>query len=426
MSALYEMDLDDRRCRSRAIISTLAEFPAKGPWPVVNTSSTPSRFRRLTDGLERAVLNSEHATPEPVRVKELWIPVGIYLLSRLYVISMFLALSKILHRTLTFVLTPWDSQWYLSIAENGYVHSIPPGVGNAAQSNLGFFPLMPLAVRLVHTLAPLSWKTSGLTAAFLTGLTASLAVWFMLRDSGTLSESRRGISLVFFTPGALVLSFVYSEGLIVTFACLTIWALRREKWLFAGLAAAVCSLADPVGCAAVFTCVVIALLAIYREKTWRPLVAIVVAPLGVLSFFTYLSFHAGSFFTWFHAQRRGWQGGHYFNGAPNAIYSFIAHGFSNLNPPVKTMSLLLAVIMLVLFARIRPHLSVVVYVVTVIFMGLLSPIIGITPRLLLRDSPLLATVGSRLNRRWFGVILAGSCAILGFLIIVSTPWTWTP
>lgn len=393
---------------------------------MAHATTTPSGLQRLTNGLGRAVLTSDRSAPESFQTKELWIPVGIFALSRLYVISMVLAVSKILHHSLSSMLSPWDAKWYLSIAHYGYVTKIPPGLGDVAQSNLGFFPLMPLMVRLVHFLTPLSWVTSGIFASVLTGLTASFGVWMLLRDTSTLSESRRGISLVLFTPGALVLSFVYSEGLIVTFACLALWSLRREKWVLAGLASATCSLADPVGSAAVITCVIVALLAARTQKSVRPLAAVVLAPLGVLSFFTYLYFHAGSFFTWFHAQRRGWQGGPYFSGLPKALYGFAAHGFSNLNPPVKTFSFLVAFGMFILFVKIRPSVPILVYGVTVIFMGLLSPIVGITPRLLLRDAPLVATVGSRLNNRWFGVLLTASCAILGFLIIFSATPAWTP
>ena len=53
------------------------------------------------------------------------------------------ATSSTAHHSLSTSLTSWDSTWYLSIAKNGYVTHIPPGSGNPAQSNLGFFPLMP-------------------------------------------------------------------------------------------------------------------------------------------------------------------------------------------------------------------------------------------------------------------------------------------
>lgn len=373
-----------------------------------------------------AVLNREHLEPEPFRLGELWSPLGIFLLSRLYVLCMYLGVSRLMHTTLTRLLNSWDSSWYLSVAQHGYVTRIPPGSRDVAQCNLGFFPLWPLLIRLVHSVSGLSWSSSAVAATFISGSTAAVAIWLLLRGTGTRSESRRGLSLVMFTPGAIALTLLYSEGLIVTFGFLALLLLRRHQWEGAALAAALCSLCDPAGGAAVAAVVVVALWSAYRDRSWRPLSAIIIAPLGVTTFFTYLYFHTGSFFEWFNAQRTGWQGGAYFLGAPNAVIAFVAHGFSNLNPPVKTLSLTFLMAILILFFRIRPPLSVIAYSVTVLFLGLLSPIIGITPRLLLRDSPMLALVGSRLNRRWFGVILAGSCAVLGYLIIVSATIVWTP
>ncbi len=393
---------------------------------MANSPLRLSLWNKVGNRMEREVLNPQWEQAEPFRLRELWSPVAIFLLSRLYVLCMFLGVSRLTKNTLTKLLKSWDSSWYLSVAQHGYVTTIPPGSGDPAQCNLGFFPLWPLLIRLVHAITGLSWPTSAVAATFVSGTTAAIAVWLFLRSTGTLSASRRGLSLVMFTPGAIALTLLYSEGLIVTFGFLALLLVRRRQWEAAAIAAALCSLCDPVGGAAVAAVIFVALWTAYREKTWRPLSAVAIAPLGILSFFTYLYVHAGSFFAWFNAQRTGWQGGTYFLGAPKAITAFFHHGFVNLNPPVKTLSLLFAIAILILFFRVKPPLSVVAYSITVLFLGLLSPIIGITPRLLLRDSPMLALVGSRLNRRWFGVVLAGSCAILGYLVIVSATIVWTP
>ena len=393
---------------------------------VANSPLRLSSWNNIGNTIERAVLNPLWQEPEPFRLAELWSPLAIFLLSRLYVLCMFLGVSRLTKSTLTRLLKSWDSSWYLSVAQHGYVTTIPPGSGDIAQCNLGFFPLWPLLIRLVHAVTGLSWPTSAIAATFVSGSMAAIAVWLLLRSTGTLSASRRGLSLVMFTPGAIALTLLYSEGLIVTFGFIALLLVRRRQWEGAAIAAALCSLCDPVGGAAVAAVIIVALWTAYREKSWRSLSAVAIAPLGIISFFTYLHFHAGSFFAWFNAQRTGWQGGTYFLGAPKAIVAFIQHGFFNLNPPVKTLSLLFAIAILILFFRVKPPLSVVAYSITVLFLGLLSPIIGITPRLLLRDSPMLALVGSRLNRRWFGIVLAGSCAILGYLVIVSATIVWTP
>lgn len=393
---------------------------------MANSPLRLSLWKKVGTRMEHAVLNPQWDQPEPFRLQELWSPVAIFLLSRLYVVCMFLGVSRLTKNTLTNLLESWDSSWYISVAQHGYATSIPHGSGDVAQCNLGFFPLWPLLIRFVHAVTGLSWPTSAVAATFVSGTAAAIAVWLLLRSTSTLSASRRGLSLVMFTPGAIALTLLYSEGLIVTFGFLALFLLRRRQWEGAALAAALCSLCDPVGGAAVAAVIIVALWTVYREHSWRPLSVLAIAPLGVLTFFSYLYFHAGSFFAWFNAQRTGWQGGTYFLGAPKAVMAFISHGFSNLNPPVKSLSLIFAVAILILFVRIKPPLSVIAYSVAVLFLGLLSPIIGITPRLLLRDSPMLALVGSRLNRRWFGVVLAGSCAVLGYLVIVSATIVWTP
>ena len=62
----------------------------------------------------------------------------------------------------------------------------------------------------------------------------------------------------------------------------------------------------------------------------------------------------------------------------------------------------------------------------VFFLGALSPVIAITPRLLLRNTPLVATLGAQLTKKTYYVFLAISIGCLGFLTIVSSSPRWTP
>ena len=63
---------------------------------------------------------------------------------------------------------------------------------------------------------------------------------------------------------------------------------------------------------------------------------------------------------------------------------------------------------------------------TVLVFGALSPVIGVTPRLLLRDFPLLGVVGAKLPPVWFEVTLAFSVMLLAALTIAAGGWRWTP
>ncbi|HEY8081211.1 MAG TPA: hypothetical protein VIE15_03895, partial [Acidimicrobiales bacterium] len=367
------------------------------------------------------------ATPRP----GLWSPhtlrpVGIFLASRT-VVALALALTtRVRHQPFLGLLTSWDSRWYLSIAKSGYASKIPPGTGNQAQSNLGFFPLLPLVIRGVHEVTRLDYVHAGVLATFLVGLFASVALWWLLADQFSFDAADRGTALVLFWPAAFVLSYVYTEGLVILLVASTLLALRRRRWVLAGVCAAIGSTADPVATAIVVPCIVACVLAVRTRGEWRSLAAPLLASLGILSFFTYLWAHAGSPFEWFHAQRRGWQGGVYGTGVPKAVTSFVLHGVTNLNPPVKVASALVAVAMVVVFARARPPATWRAYVYTVLGYGVLSPIIGITPRILLRDFPLVGVVATRIPRRWFPVVLVVSGALMvALLLAASTPW-FTP
>jgi hypothetical protein len=353
-------------------------------------------------------------------------PVAIYLATRAGVFVIVGAVAAVLNVSVAHVLTGWDSRWYLMVARDGYANAIPPGTGNEAQSDLGFFPLTALLVRAVHVVPGLTWTSAGLVSEFVIGMAASIALWYLLRDVAGTDGADRGTALVLLSPGAFVLSYVYSEGLIVLFVAVCLLSLRRRMWIVAGLAAALATSTDPVAIAIIAPCVVACHDAVRERGEWRSLLAPLIAPLGVLAFFSYLWAHTGSFFEWFHAQRRGWQSGYYFTGVPKAIAGVFTTGLQNLNPVIKTASFIVAAALVVLFVRWRPPRTWVAYVFTVIGLGLMSPIVGVTPRILLRDAPLIGFVGARMPTRYYAFALAGSALACSALIVVSSTSRFTP
>lgn len=353
-------------------------------------------------------------------------PLGIFALSRAGVFLIISAMALSAHQSIMSKLINWDAKWYLLIAQHGYVHSIPPGHGNVAQSDLGFFPLLPLLIRGVHFVTGFGFNVAGILTSTLLGLFASIAVWWLLREFFGQTGADRGTALIFLSPGAFVLSMVYTEGAIILFVACSMIALRRHRWLLAGLCAAAATAADPVGTAAIIPCVVACVIAIRTRGEWRSILAPLVAPFGVGLFFLYLWFHTGSPFSWLHAQRVGWQKGNFGTGIFTALGHFFNHGFADPNYGVKAVSAITAVGLLILFFRAHPPAPWVGYVVTVLVFGALSPLIGVTPRLLLRDFPLLGVVGAKLPPVWFEVVLAFSVMLMAALTIAAGSVRWTP
>ena len=352
--------------------------------------------------------------------------VGIFLASRAVVALGLLIASNVEHRSAEGLLTSWDARWYLEIARSGYVHTIPPGTGNAAQSDLGFFPLLPLLIRVVHDVFGLGFARSGIVLCLCVGIGAAVAVWWLLFDRYGAAGADRGTALICFWPGAFVLSYVYTEGLVVLLVALTLLALGRGRWVAAGLCAAAATATDPVAVAVLVPCAIAAYGAIRARREWRALLAPALAPLGFISFFAYLWAHTGTPLEWFHAQRRGWQGGYYLSAVPKAAYSLLAHGVANMNPGVKTLSAVVALVLLVAFLRARPPATWVGYAVTVLSLGVVSPIIGVTPRLLLRDFPLLGVVGARLSPRRLVIVLVVCAVVMVCLVVAAASPRFTP
>ena len=64
--------------------------------------------------------------------------------------------------------------------------------------------------------------------------------------------------------------------------------------------------------------------------------------------------------------------------------------------------------------------------IAMLLFGLLSPIVGISPRLLLRGFPLFAIVAAGVSRRLFTAILVVGAFAMCLLAVASTTLAWTP
>ncbi len=351
---------------------------------------------------------------------------AIYAASRVFVLGLLSVVARVRHQALGHYLTRWDSHWYIQIARHGYAHAIPRGHGNAAQVNLGFFPLLPTLIRVAHWCTNLSYPAAGEFVTFVAGALAAVGVWWMVHDVFDTTIATRATALVFFSPAAGVLSFVYTEGLIIALASFTMLALHRQRWVLAGVIAALATACDPVASAIVVPCAVAAYTAWRSSRDARAWWAPVLAPAGIATFFVYLWLHTGSPLSWYLAQRAGWQAGPMGTGVFYALYRVALNGVNDLNSLAKTLALVAAVVMVVLWRRIRPPLTWSAYAGAVLLFGALSPIVGISPRLLLRGFPLFAVAAASVTRPRFLVLVTLSALAMGVLTVASTTLAWTP
>ncbi len=146
-------------------------------------------------------------------------------------------LSAWLERVLISPWVRWDAFWYIRIVEQGY---------RAGDGTTQFYPLYPL---LALPLARLGLSPA--QALTLVSVGAGLGAVLLLEQMACLilspARARAALLLFLLFPVAFVLFAPYSEALFLLAAVGSFWALRRERWWPAALAAGLAALARPQG-----------------------------------------------------------------------------------------------------------------------------------------------------------------------------------
>ena len=157
-------------------------------------------------------------------------------------------------------LANWDSGWYNAIARHGY--SYTPDV----QSNVAFFPLYPLTIRLLQPITRDAVLAGVIVShiAFLGGLLFVYRLALLHTDSDRVA--RRTVLYIACFPTAFFFSAVYSESL---FLCLSVGSLyfsRRGDWWRAGILGALASATRVVG----VLLLPVLMLELLRAAGWAP------------------------------------------------------------------------------------------------------------------------------------------------------------
>jgi hypothetical protein len=196
------------------------------------------------------------------------------------------------------MLAQWDARHYVDIAVSGYD---PP---NAPESNIAFFPLYPLLIRIVLVAVG---RVDTETGAFVGLVIANLALFAALlylsalvaRDF-SLSVARRTVLYVLVFPTTLFLSSAYAEAVFLATAVASLYHARAAEWGRSGTFGALAALTRPFGMLLVLPIA----LELYRQRArLRSWLALIGPPIGLALFIGYLwwlfddplaYFHAGS------------------------------------------------------------------------------------------------------------------------------------
>lgn len=177
----------------------------------------------------------------------------------------------------------WDAGFYRSIANHGYpAHQL---------ETVRFFPLYPLLGRIVRPLVGGNTDLALLIVAKVALVVGLFGIYRLVRhEGGSARLARTTIWVLVLFPGAFVLTWGYSEALLLALAVWCIYGLRTGRYALAiatGVAAGLCR---PVGIA-LAAAAFVELIRCWPTSHWRvraARLATIAAPgLGLVAFLAY-------------------------------------------------------------------------------------------------------------------------------------------
>lgn len=192
----------------------------------------------------------------------------------------------------------WDGQWYWSIAQNGYQ------MASDGYSNVAFFPLYPLLIRLGT--AAFGQSSIALVGALMPRLAFAIALLFVYRlasiELGQDNAARVSFYLALY-PAAMFFSAAYPESLFLLFSAAAFYYARRRGFWLAAFCCVVASLTRLQG----LLLAIPLIYELYRNGLLRrpnpKLLSLLLVPIGTVIFMAYLWSSFGDPLAFLQAQR---------------------------------------------------------------------------------------------------------------------------
>jgi hypothetical protein len=299
------------------------------------------------------------------------------------------------------VFSSWDGLWYLRIVRFGYPRHVQAHVTyNVLDARAAFFPVFPMLVRAFNKVMPGGDTVSALFINFVLGAVAVFLVGVMARRLYNDQVAAKAMVLAAVFPGSFVLSFVYSEALLLVLAMGCLLCLMSQRWVAAGVLAALGTATRPNGLALVLACAVAAVIAIRQHRDWKALLAPAIAPAGFVAFQLWLGHHANEAGVWF--------------GLTALRKTFNAFASPLTSPTnIVTAASVVATAMLIYFLwRRRLPLPAVAYCAGILFLMVLPSTVTARPRFLYTALPLFISAAAYRHedrRDWWPYII-GACS----------------
>jgi hypothetical protein len=221
------------------------------------------------------------------------------------------------------LLARWDTQWYLSIAQQGYQWNGDPRI----EQNVVFFPAFPAAMRIVGPFVGRDWLLAGLLLALAAFFLALLYLFRLARQMMSADRARHAVWLVATYPFAVYYSAAYTEGFYLLGAVATFFHLGRAEWWRAAGWGCFLALCRPNGFFIALPAAIVVAQHAWKERrlTWAAVAACVAPGIGVLAYSLYLYALFADGLVWMKGQQ-AW--GRVFVGVGPSLYALFFDRFN--------------------------------------------------------------------------------------------------
>ena len=207
-----------------------------------------------------------------------------------------------------------DGGHYTAIAAHGYTY---PAGQLAHASVFSWFPGYPAVIDSIAWLPGVTIVAAGLVVTAVAGLAAAWGLTALgMKLTGDPRISLLMVAIWAVAPSSTVLTMIYAEALFCALAIWALVALVSRRWLTAGLLTLVAGTVRSTALALILAVCAAALLAViqaaragqpfaqwWRALWWRPLTAVLLAPLGLLGYLGYVALATHRLDGWFWVEK---------------------------------------------------------------------------------------------------------------------------
>jgi len=329
----------------------------------------------------------------------------------------------------------WDSEWYLDIAQYGYL---------ARDELIAFYPLYPALVSIFAPLFGHDYVLSGVVVSTLAAFTAFFYLFKLVTEEFGEEMAGRTVLYTAIFPMSFFLLAVYSESLFLAVTVAAFYHARRGQWVFAGLAAFLAALTRSNGVLLVFPLAYEAwqqsggsfrgVLASLPRPAFDRVFGVIAAPIGALAWMLYLwslvhdplaYVHREAQFPWWRVLSLPWNT--LVSGVQDVERSGLAPLMRAVNATNLAAGLLLIVASILAWRRLPRAYALYLAMTTMLLFSSVPATwpLESMPRFLVVIFPcfmLLAQLGS--NQRWDRAIVMISALLLGLFTALFSLSYW--